>query len=300
MERAPLFPIEEGPWRLAMALRPLDPADWLRPDDEIERDLAEKDRLIAERLDEVFAETSGSETACAELLASLLNHLPMHHPDRYRRDGHTMRVGLHRVIPLDSAESPLLTAGRLVQEDFCILQTVPEGSYHLTAATLCFPTRWRLHDKLGRPLAAIHDPVPAYADKLAKPVDRFFQHLKPGKPVWRINWSLLDDPALFQPTGHGRTLADLSITSENIGEKVTFRSERQTLVRLPETGAIVFGIRNYRAPLRDIASDSVRARRMLTAIETMPPDMLRYKSFAVFQGPLLAYLRQASAGAERH
>ncbi|HKK31385.1 MAG TPA: DUF3445 domain-containing protein [Alphaproteobacteria bacterium] len=292
--RAPYFPIEDGPWRMAMGLRPLDPADWLQPDAELEQDLVEKDRLIAERLDEVFAVTPGSETACRELLAKVLDYLPAAYPETYRLKKDAVRIGLERTVALGCGEPALLTAGRLAQEDFCILQEDAEGRYLLTAATLCFPTRWRLADKLGKPLAAIHGPVPVYADKLARPVDRFFQHLKADKPVWRINWSLLDDPALFQPTGHGRTLADLSITPENIGEKVTFRSERQTLVRLPATGAVVFGIRNYRAPLAQVAADPVRARRMLQAIETMPPEVLKYKSFSVFRAPLETYLAAAA------
>ena len=51
----------------------------------------------------------------------------------------------------------------------------------LQVAVLCAPSRWRLHEKMGRPLADIHQPVPLYADRLAAPVDRFMRHLKPGK-----------------------------------------------------------------------------------------------------------------------
>jgi hypothetical protein len=294
---APLFPIEDGPWRLAMALRPLDPAEWIAPDDDLDAHLAEKDRLLAERPADVFAALPGSEPAQAELLARLTSHLPARFPDLYRREADTLHIAPDRRVALNGNVPPLLTAGRLVQEDLCLLQS-PEADepYHLTAASLCFPSRWRLADKIGQPLAAIHGPVPLYADRMARQVDRFFQHLKPEKPVWRINWSLLDDDALFQPEGHGRTAADPRFSLETIGGKVWFRSERQTLVRLPETGAVCFGIRIYQASLRQIASDPVRARRLLTAIETMAPEMDTYKSFAVFREPLLAYLRTLATG----
>jgi hypothetical protein len=289
---APLFPIEDGPWRMAMALRPLDPAEWIAPDDELETQLAEKDRLIAERRDEVLAALPGSEPAQAELLAKLLAHLPERFADIYQRDGHTLRIGPQRRIALDTAEPPLLTAGRLVQEDLCLMQSPAPGEpYRLTAASLCFPTRWRLADKLGKPMAAIHAPVPLYAERTARQVDRFFQHLKANKPVWRINWSLVDDDALFQPAGHGRTAADPRFTAENLPDNVWFRSERQTLMRLPETGAICFGIRIYQAPLGTVASEPERARRLLNAMETMAPEMDAYKSFAVFREPLRKYLR---------
>tara|TARA_R110002073_G_scaffold70845_1_gene174581 strand:+ start:1052 stop:1900 length:849 start_codon:yes stop_codon:yes gene_type:complete len=279
-----------------MALRPLDPAEWIAPDDSLPAQLAEKERLIGERLPEVFAALPGSETAQAELLALLLNHLATHFPDLYRRHGEAMQIGTDRRVALDTGEPPLLTAGRLVQEDLCLMQSPAEAEpYVLTAASLCFPSRWRLVDKIGRPLAAIHAPVPLYADRMARQVDRFFQHLKVEKPVWRINWSLLDDDALFQPTGHGRTAADPRFSPETIGDNVWFRSERQTLVRLPQTRAVVFGIRIYQATLAQVTADPVRASRLLNAIQTMAPEMDTYKSFAVFREPLLAYLDQASA-----
>jgi dimethylamine monooxygenase subunit A len=278
-----------------MALRPLDPAEWIAPDEDLEVHLAEKDRLTAERQPEVFAETPGSELAQAELLAKLVTHLPGRFTEIYRREGDTLRIGQNRVVDLKNSDPAALTAGRLVQEDLCIMQSPAPGEpYVLTAASLCFPTRWRLADKIGKPMAAIHAPVPLYADKMARQVDRFFQHLKVEKPVWRINWSLLDDPALFQPTGHGRTAADLRFTPETMGENIWFRSERQTLVRLPESGAIIFGIRIYQTTLAEVASDPIRAHRLLNAIETMAPEMDTYKSFAVFREPLLKFLRNPS------
>jgi hypothetical protein len=139
-------------------------------------------------------------------------------------------------------------------------------------------------------MQAIHGPVPLYAERMGRQVDRFFQHLKADKPVWRINWSLIDDPALFQPTGHGLTEEAPRFRPESIGGEVWFRSERQTLLRLPETQAIVFGIRIYQTTLGEVANDPVRARRLLESIRTMAPEMYAYKSFAVFRRPLEAFL----------
>ena len=278
-----------------MALRPLDPAEWIKPDDLLEEQLAEKERLIAERKDEVTAELPGSEAGQAELLAKLLTYLPACFPDIYARDDGVMRIGSRRLVPLDALPA-IETAGRLTQEDFCLMQSPREGEpYRLTAASLCFPTRWRLADKIGKPMQAIHGPVPLYAEKMGRQVDRFFQHLKADKPVWRINWSLIDDPALFQPSGHGLTEEDPRFQQETIGENVWFRSERQTLVRLPETGAIVFGIRIYQNTLGEVAGDPVRARRLLESICTMAPEMYTYKSFAVFRRPLEQYLEKQIA-----
>ena len=273
-----------------MALRPLDPAEWIQPDGLLEEQLAEKDRLLTERRGDVVAALPGSDAAQAELLARLAVYLPERYPAIYQRDGDILHVGGTRSVPLDGA-CAVEIAGRLTQEDFCLMQSPGEGEpYRLTAASLCFPTRWRLADKIGKPMQAIHGPVPLYAEKMGRQVDRFFQHLKADKPVWRINWSLIDDPALFQPAGHGLTEEDPRFRPETIGANVWFRSERQTLVRLPETGAIVFGIRIYQTTLDEVARDTIRAGRLLEAIRTMAPEMYAYKSFAVFRRPLESYL----------
>ncbi|MBV9247737.1 MAG: DUF3445 domain-containing protein [Acetobacteraceae bacterium] len=79
----------------------------------------------------------------------------------------------------------------------------PSGTaaYRWTAGLVCFPTRWRLSEKIGHVLASVHAPVPFYADRLAKPVHRFMRRVKPGHIATRLNWSVLDDATLFQPTG---------------------------------------------------------------------------------------------------
>ena len=90
---------------------------------------------------------------------------------------------------------------------------------------------------------------PSYAERLGKPVDRFIGLLVPDRPVWRLNWSLTNDPTLFQPVGHGRRDTDPDITPENVGRRIFLRVERQTLRRLPRTGAVLFTIRTHQRPL---------------------------------------------------
>jgi hypothetical protein len=87
---------------------------------------------------------------------------------------------------------PLELAGRLVQEDLCLMaRAATRAVYRLVGASVCFPTRWRLADKIGQPLQAIHAPVPDYDAQLASTMERFFARLKPDKLVWRCNWSLM-------------------------------------------------------------------------------------------------------------
>src|SRR3546814_12081030 len=100
----------------------------------------------------------------------LLDHLARHRPDTITAGGPILRVpGTGDVYDRrDFADRPLDLAGRLVQEDLCLM-TAEGGAWRLAAASLCFPSRWRLADQLGRPMAAIHDPVPGFNDRLARP-----------------------------------------------------------------------------------------------------------------------------------
>lgn len=212
-------------------MRPLDPADWLWVDDAYPGQMALRDRLIAGRPDEVMAAEPGSDPAADELLDVVLASLA----------GPRDRVGTDWVARPDGVSvaidrtAPLATLGRLVAEDLCVLER--RGDEHvLTAAVLCFPSRWRLAEKMGRPLTRIHAPVAPYDDDLARRVQRLFEAIRPDRPLWRANLLRHHDPALFQPVGEGEK------AREEPRAAAWIRSERQCLLRLPATGAVVFSI----------------------------------------------------------
>lgn len=295
----PYLPFTDGPWRMTMGLLAMKPQDWIEIDAEYEHYVAEKRRLLDERRDAVFAALPGSEAACRELQDNLAAFLAERFAERFALDGRRFRrLSDGEGWDLDAGpqaggEHPLARAGLWVQEDFCLLQSAGPGEpYVLTAASLSFPTRWRLADKVGRPMLAIHDPVPGYAERLGRPVDRFFEKLAPERPVWRVNWSLVDEPTLFLPEGHGRQDRDPSITPENAGERVWLRVERQTLRRLPESGAVVFGIRIYRHPLSSLAAAPQAAGHLARWLGELPEDLARYKSLPAFGEAVRSYLQR--------
>lgn len=294
-----------APYRMTMGLMALDPGEWLEIDDDLVADLAEKRRLLDAHHDRVFVEQTGSRPAQQELQDLLVDHLIRHYPALYRRDGDALAiVPLGESLDLNAGDlAPLDRAGRLVQEDLCLMQR-DEAAWRLTAASVCFPTRWDLMSKLGQPLDVIHDPVPGFRERMAGAVARFFDHLSVERPVWRLNWSLIDDPALFQPAGHGRTARNAEIDAQNAGDKVWLRVERQTLRRLPATSAVVFTIRIHRWPLKRLAARPEAAATLKAAIETMPAEMQRYKSMPALGEAVLGYLARLdvpddAAGADR-
>jgi hypothetical protein len=290
------LPFDAGPFRMAMGLSALKAEDWIEIDDRYGEEMALRRRLLAEQRDEVFAALPESTAGRREVLDLLAEHLPARYPAWFARRGDRLEnrlTGESWDVAAPAAD-PLDIAGRLVQEDLCLLAESPEGP-RLVAAVLCFPSRWRLADKIGRPLAAIHGPVPLYEERLARPVDRFLNLLKAEKPVVRVNWSVHDNPALFQPTGHGRTADDRTINAENAGDRLVLRVERQTLRRLMPSGTVLFGIRTHIRPLREIAAAADIARSLAGAVRALPLEVLRYKSLAPFREALLAYLDRRAA-----
>lgn len=227
------------PWLLPHAHRlpgtaPVAPDDWLWQLDSYPAQMAERERLLAERREAVLALAPGAEAAARELYDEALGLLKSR--PGFTQEAGTMRCPDGRSVPLDR-DAPLETLGRIVQEDLCLLVKPDGADEHLLAgAVLCFPASWTLAEKLGRPLGAIHTPVRAYDAVLAARVQRLLDGIRPGRPLSRCNALFYDDPALFQP----RTESDPRPAGGT--EARFFRSERQCLLRLPETGAVVFSI----------------------------------------------------------
>ena len=234
--------IDPGPPWLHMGLRTVEEADWLVVDDRRTGELAQKARLLDERHDEVFGALEGTEAAGGEVLDLVAGWLQRHRPDA---------APSVDALPVDTCRHPLDAAGRLVQEDLCVMDR-RDDDVALVAASLCFPTHWRLADKLGGTAAAIHGPVPHYRDELQGKVDRFLERIPDGRIVMRRNWGIHDHDTLFAPV---HPPPQVGITATTAGDRLWLRSERQTLRRLPASGAVLFTIRVQVVPL------SVLARR---------------------------------------
>ena len=69
-----------------------------------------------------------------------------------------------------------------------------------------------------------------------------------------------------------------------------FRSERQTLRRLPRTGAVVFTIRTYFHPVADLAREDYVPGRLASAVRSWGPDVSRYKGRERYGDVLLDFL----------
>ena len=289
------LPFDGKPHRWTMGLRPLALENWLWLDGRYDKEVALRRELLSQRRDEVFQACPEAQAASTEVLELVLVFLEKKHLERFQQiqEDKSLAPGQTTFEMAVRALHPLELAGRLVQEDLCVMQAVPDDfedarEYHLTAAALCFPTRWNLREKIGHPMSEIHDPVPGYREQINAPVNQFMRRLTPEKPMWRINWSLNENSTLFQPGGHGVLEAAPHLTSENAGTEVFLRLERQTLRRLPMTSAILFTIRILQCPLEEL-NDS-EAHQLAQTLRYWPEDLRIYKSFPVYGPAVLSYL----------
>jgi hypothetical protein len=170
-----------------------------------------------------------------------------------------------------------------VADDLCIMMSDADGMPRLVAAVLCSPGRWRLAEKIGGTMASIHVPVARYHIDLDSPVNAVLKRMNVEKPMWRTNWGISNHPALFQPDNPPHT-PDMDIAD------MWFRTEWQTLRRLPETGAILFTIRTYVEKLSDfITRDYAVVHDIGDIINKIPVDVAQYKSIAPYRERIFEY-----------
>ncbi len=225
----PIKPWMAAKTRRLPGIQPVKAGEWLLRDEAFAAQMAYRDQLISTRRDSVFRAKADSLPMQKELLETVIAALD----SGYQKGGVITRPdGV--CIALDGP--PLLTAARLVQEDLLLMDMAAEP--RLTAAVLCFPASWTLDEKFGAGLMDIHGYVDEYTEEMAARVRRMFEAIRPDQPLWRANFLRYANPDLHQPRRVG---ADKPAPVS--GGYV--RVERQTLRKLPRTGAVVFGIHTY-------------------------------------------------------
>jgi hypothetical protein len=238
-----------------------------------------------------------------EAVSLILENLARYYPDRF-----SMRVSGSRTewrnrlsgaatsfTKGDSSTlpfAPLDWIGRQVQEDLLLLEENPDGEIVLVAGQLCFGAAWSLEEKIGRSFSAIHQPVPCFEERIARPGEAMLRRLKPGRPAYRINWSIsASDRLNLAPREASEWLPRRrEITPENAGRLCRLRLERQTFSRLPETQGILFTIKTYLHPIEEIAEDPEKRLRLIDHLKTMPEERIAYKGLDEYLEPLLLYL----------
>ncbi|KAB8346198.1 hypothetical protein FH972_023243 [Carpinus fangiana] len=303
----PYRPFRYGPrYNINMGLRPMDWDSWIELDNHFPRFHADKAQRIAQRGTRCCRTAPEAWDGALELLEELIAYLPARYPSLYRRDGAGKMTNVWSGETFDAtarplAEDPMQMCARLVQDDLAIMFERPDGQYYLLAGAILLAGFWRLDDKFGMPLSEIHTSgdVPGFKEKLEKGMMNFFRRIKPESPVLRNNYFIQVDDELPWSSSIG------SEDGEGIGwftaEKNKairhhyFRSERQSLRRLPRSGGVVFTIRTYFHPITDICQEPYVPGRLASAVRSWGDDVSKYKGKDRYGDVLLEYLDKKHA-----
>ncbi|KAL4241323.1 hypothetical protein ABKN59_000084 [Abortiporus biennis] len=175
--------------------------------------------------------------------------------------------------------------------------------------------------------------VPQYQSKLDSPMARFFTKFPLDKPVARDNYTFQvvpeakEDALDFAELAWAQTMKgseDLKISegqmwlkesyddedSKAIGQiqqdvstpsyppigpsTVWLRVERETMRRLPRTGAVIFTIRTYQTRISELAKEPGVPGRIASALRSWPDDVARYKGHEAYEG-IVEYLDECHA-----
>ncbi|KAL1406723.1 hypothetical protein Q8F55_006127 [Vanrija albida] len=201
--------------------------------------------------------------------------------------------------------NPMKVAGQLTVEDLAMLCENDNQEYIFQAGHVATQGHWRFREKLGCTLHEIHVngpvEVPGWRDVLRKSMERYFLKMTPEKAVQRTNFTFQNGSTLqFEPEKrrHANVIdPQWEATPEVLksAEGMYFRVERQTLRRMPRSGALFFSFRTYLTPLLTIAKEPGVAGRMASNVRAYPSNVDEYNSTIKYKSVLLDFLDKAHA-----
>jgi dimethylamine monooxygenase subunit A len=262
-------PYLQGPPRFDVGLRPIALENWLLPDDQANW-LPEKNRLIDTDRSSVFCEHDGSQSAQQELQALVVPFCER---------------------AFTGQDPALLQVSRMFSDDFVIMEH-EAGEWRTTACCLCSPTFFSAQHAIGKTLMELHTPVPDGDVGLSQRIGRVFSNLQPDTILERHNWTVQWSDARNTPDGGllREQAAAANITQAR--EHLFLRVERQTIRKLPRTGALVFTIRIRLSNLAALLNQPEDATAFAAAWQSASNPVRTYKKWAVLERHVAALLSQ--------
>jgi len=179
-------------------------------------------------------------------------------------------------------KSELEDAASYVSDDLCIMEQDESGAWCLTAASLCAPTYWSLQKNIGLPLGGLHQVVPGGDPELASRIDRIFSGMRTDQIFQRYNWTVQVGNERFTPSSEPLKTAAAAMTKEDALRQLHLRVERQTIRKLPATGAVLFTIRICLDPLEAVLAVPGAGEALAHAWSSAHPNVAGYKGWQVY------------------
>jgi hypothetical protein len=274
-------PTDGKPFRLNMGLRSLEDALWLEGGSDIEEQIIERCELAERAREVVYQELPGYQPAIKELIAKICTNLAQFHSEKYLVEADSV-THLPSQIRIELADSDvLLQMAKIIGEDLVVLAR-EDNEWKIVAGAVLFPSRWKLSEKIGKGMDAVHTPVPGFAESLAPYMTATFDKITVDRPVWRKNWSLHSTADLHQPT---------SIHTAASPEDYWWRTERQTLTRAASGDFLYFTIRNRAEPLSWIKQSPDSAEEFAKTLASFTQETIEYKGLTKDHQLIIDYLR---------
>ncbi|MBD0862783.1 DUF3445 domain-containing protein [Gordonia sp. zg691] len=196
-------------------------------------------------------------------------------------------------------EEPLRYITSQVQEDVALLDQRNDQLF-VDAGVVTFAADWSFGFDVGMSFLEIHGPVPRVREEgVITRAHEFLKRLQPHQPYRRTNWTLTIDrrldvsTELYPDWGPDRELIQ-QVDDAEFGRRVHLRVEVQHLIRLPDSGAVMFLIRTYLLPLEQLATVEPWRRRAAEVFAELPADMADYKGIIKFRDRAAQWLRAAA------
>lgn len=209
---------------------------------------------------------------------------------------HTFTLGDADTLP----DEPLAWIAGQVQEDIVLLDQ-RDGVLYGDAGVVTFAADWSFGFDVGMTFLEIHGPVPRiHSEGVITRAHEFLLRLQPNETYRRTNWTLtigrrLDvSTELYPEWGPDREMIQ-TVDDVTFGRHLHLRTEVQHLIRLPESGAVMFLIRTYMLPFADLARFDAWRSRAAQVIDELPEDMADYKGIAKYRSRAAAWLRDHPA-----
>ena len=280
-------PYADGQGGVKIGLNPIQESKWLEIDNKFVEEIDLKKKLLRKNRNEVLQTIHGSENQQYEALTSILDYLQKYHSEKYTLNEDSVLIKSTKdVYKFNEFDEPIELASLLVQEDLVIMSP-KDGNFYLEAASLNAPSHWSLIEKFSKSLMDLHEGVPDYKQSIGKRVDQIFNKLPPERILERFNWSIYDDPKLFQPV-QSKPMVQFKETE---ADKLYLRVERQTIRKLPIHESVLFTIRVHVDPIESILDDKSSLKSLKMAIENLSGPMKKYKSIDQFEESLINWLK---------
>ncbi len=256
--------------------------------------------------DVVIARAASDAVIAAEieLRDHVVGALLKDHPNYFEQDSNMIRsVTTGVVVDLDRAD-PMDACAVLASEDLVLMMPSEKDDKNLTvyrvgSGALIFPNGWGLQShysgddeaekdeskqaaQLGKSMREIHHPgVPHYSAYFIDKVEQGFNKLPPGVTLQRRNSAPMMTNRLMRHPDFLPPHKSFNFTSEAWEHSGTLRIEEQKLAKLPQSGAIVFSIKNYGWNMADVLSQPVARDALIEGFDNLSAEMFAYREHSL-------------------